>query len=126
MTEENILAHYGVKGMKWGRRRSRSQIDANSSEDAKTAAAASAKVKSSGTNSLSNKELQGLITRKNLEKQYKTLSGNKGAAQRGADLLKWAVSKNGKRTLSTVGSAAATVGAAGTVAILKKTGYPFG
>lgn len=116
-TADDILAHYGIKGMRWGVRRSQAQldlidshtghrtpirynpkkatvernadgslkitassarehrkiqkqIDRHPSQDHQNASAAMAKAKKGGTKSLSNKELQDLITRMNLEKQY--------------------------------------------------------
>lgn len=68
------LTHHGVKGQKWGvitRRRGGSQP---SSDDAKAAADAKAKIKVGGTKVLSNKDLQSLVTRMNLEQQYSRLS----------------------------------------------------
>lgn len=51
----NELAHFGVKGMRWGvRKKSKSKPRKNISE-------------------MSNQELQDHITRGNLEKQYKSL-----------------------------------------------------
>lgn len=70
---EEFLAHFGVKGMKWGVRRSE-QKRAASSDDANAASDAKAKVKKAGgTHALSNKELQDLVTRMNLEKQFNSL-----------------------------------------------------
>jgi len=76
-----VLEHYGVKGMKWGVRRSDAELAKASSEpkaptsaDSKAASAAQAKINKSGTQSLSNQELQGLITRMNLERQYSTMT----------------------------------------------------
>ena len=71
-TMNEFLSHYGIKGMRWGVRRSRSQID-SSSEDHRTAQSAKKKAKKGGVKSLSNKELQDLITRMNLEKQYSSV-----------------------------------------------------
>jgi hypothetical protein len=68
-TVNEFLTHYGIKGMRWGVRRTRSQID-SSSEDHRNAQSAKTKAKKGGVKSLSNKELQDLITRMNLEKQY--------------------------------------------------------
>lgn len=75
---DEVLAHYGVKGMHWGVRRSEAQLAKSSkstdSEDATTAKAAASKAKSHGTDSLSNKELQSLVNRMNLEQQYSKLN----------------------------------------------------
>lgn len=75
---EKALAHFGVRGMKWGVRRTRSQIDSGASEDHTNAKAAREKArKGGGTKALSNKELQDLITRANLETQYAKISPSK-------------------------------------------------
>jgi hypothetical protein len=72
-TVEDVLEHFGVKGMKWGVRKNRS---GSASEDAQRADAARKKIKTEGgTKALSNKELQDLVTRMNLEQQYSTLTG---------------------------------------------------
>lgn len=68
---DNILAHYGRKGMKWGvRRRSSSSSNEPASEDYKKAVVS----RSKSSSSLSNDEMQGLITRMNLEQQYTRLT----------------------------------------------------
>jgi hypothetical protein len=90
------LAHYGIPGMKWGRRKSRGpSVEVptgpqpvvirqnkkgnlettggrghNPSEDAQKAAALRQKAHASGTHSLSNQELQTLVNRMNLEANY--------------------------------------------------------
>lgn len=66
---ENILKHFGVKGMRWGLRRTPAEIHG----DHAVADAARKKAKKHGTKALSNKELQDLITRANLEQQYSRL-----------------------------------------------------
>lgn len=68
---DDAMAHFGVRGMRWGTRRGHTSSPA--SEDSQRATAAGKKAKKS-TNSLSNKELQDLVTRMNLERQYSTLS----------------------------------------------------
>jgi len=88
--EEDELAHYGVKGMKWGTRREPTAITVktrpgkrvktyggkrqSASEDAIRVAGTRQKAKKSTTDSLSNKELQDLVARMNLEQQYARLS----------------------------------------------------
>ena len=78
------LSHYGVKGMHWGVRRSESGGGGSSpapkaapkprmSEDAKTVEKAFGKIDRGGTDALSNHELQGVVTRLNLEQQYSRL-----------------------------------------------------
>lgn len=76
MSEVEYLAHYGVKGMRWGvRKKDRgSSDDGPKSEDASRARAHRSTVKKGGTDALSNKELQELVTRLNLEQQYSRLN----------------------------------------------------
>lgn len=89
---DHILKHHGVLGMKWGRRRSREELASVSVKersnpqvkttirtkggkglpahpDAIAAKVITQKLKKSGTHALSNKELQDLATRTNLEAQ---------------------------------------------------------
>lgn len=68
----NDITHFGVKGMKWGvRRQAKRQA---SSDDARNAQDSKVKVKKAkGTHVLSNKELQDLVTRMNLEQQFDKL-----------------------------------------------------
>jgi hypothetical protein len=98
-TLDEVLEHYGIKGMKWGVRRSREQLarargdgpvqkarakrSAKKAEiakrrapspEAKEKADALAKAKKDGVHTLSNKELQALNKRLNLEKNYKELT----------------------------------------------------
>lgn len=76
MSEVEYLAHYGVKGMRWGvRKKDRgSSDDGPKSEDARRARDHRSTVKKGGTDALSNKELQELVTRLNLEQQYSRLN----------------------------------------------------
>lgn len=69
-----FLYHHGIKGMRWGVRRTRSQLDADSHEvSVKKATTEKIKKNRGSTDSLSNKELQDLVTRMNLEQQYTRL-----------------------------------------------------
>lgn len=99
-TFEDFLEHYGVKGMKWGVRKtpggpsstqvfvkkgrirgvelsSRKQQDDTPSEDAARAAIGKQLVRQHSTDRLSNRELQALVTRMNLEQQYDRLRPRK-------------------------------------------------
>lgn len=95
-----FLAHYGVKGMKWGVRqasavttqehidsglaRRQTKITAKGGEaapahtDAVKAAVAKQVIKKSGTNALSTQELRDLANRLQVEAQVKTLMSSKG------------------------------------------------
>jgi hypothetical protein len=78
-TLEEFLEHHGVKGMKWGVRRSNpsgssSSSSHPSSEDAKRAKASAAIAKTHGTHALSNQDLQHLVSRTDLEQRYSKLS----------------------------------------------------
>jgi len=68
-TLDEVMEHFGVKGMHWGVSKS-----GPTSSDAQNAKGHRAVVKKSGTQALSNKDLQELVTRMNLEQQYSKLS----------------------------------------------------
>lgn len=95
------LSHHGIKGMRWGVRRKAIGSDQEvvvrttpskfskknkikttggkslpPSDDAVRSAINSQKAKKSGTTALSNKELQDLVTRMNLEQQFSRLQAN--------------------------------------------------
>lgn len=73
-TLEDVMQHYGVKGMHWGVRKRRSADSGPTSSDATKAKTHAATVKAHGTKALTNKELQDLVTRMNLEQQFSNLS----------------------------------------------------
>jgi hypothetical protein len=73
---EMLIKHFGVKGMKWGVRRSRSSGSSRHpvSPDASKASALKGTVRKHGTSALSNADLQHLVTRLNLERQHSQLN----------------------------------------------------
>ena len=69
------VEHHGVKGMHWGiTRAAKPTSDITPSQDHSKAAEVKSKIKTGGTKAVSNEELQRVITRINLERQYSTLN----------------------------------------------------
>ena len=71
---DSFLAHYGVKGMKWGVRKATSHP---ASEDSAVASSYKLRAQKQGIHTLSNKELQTYINRANLEQQFNRLNKKK-------------------------------------------------
>ena len=79
---DQFLSHFGVRGMRWGVHRSRSsraaaargQASRHVSPDAARAMQLKGTVRRHGTQALSNKDLQDLVTRMNLESQHGKLN----------------------------------------------------
>jgi RimJ/RimL family protein N-acetyltransferase len=72
---EDILAHYGVKGMHWGQRKKNNPASTDSASATKTKTAA----KKQGLHTVSNAELQAAIRRMQLEQDFKRLKVNEQA-----------------------------------------------
>lgn len=90
----DFLAHFGVKGMKWGHRKNADgssgtkrqqsrlrKVRSEASEDADAAGMAFGKLKRQGIHTLSNKELQTVITRMNLEQQFNRVAPQSTASK---------------------------------------------
>ena len=95
---EDFLEHYGVKGMRWGKRKGKTDRSTPIpktkptkvvSADAAAAKKARDKVKEKGLSSLSNDELKKLNERMQLERNYSNLIGqNKSTVDKGHDHVK--------------------------------------
>lgn len=115
----NVLAHYGVKGMKWGVRSKGAPVPTVSvetepgkklktsggtgrkaSDDAVRAAVGLQVAKKSGIQALSNKELQEVVTRMNLERQYKSLKVDR--ANPAAKFISKLLVDTGKQQVSSI------------------------
>lgn len=89
------LYHYGIKGMKWGRRKglrlSLHRKPKVRSKERKHSDALAGKVKKTGVTSLSNKELQTLTRRMQLENDYRRTADNpyKTRARRKGEEMLW-------------------------------------
>lgn len=120
---EQELAHIGVKGMKWGVRKRRDSTSEAApdheavtvvrtssgkvstsggrghgmSEDAVNAVAIRQKARSSGRDSLSNKEMQAIITRMELEGKYaKVMAANAAPKSKGRQLVEQLLKQEGQ------------------------------
>lgn len=67
---EKILVHFGVKGMKWGKKKNPASADSARSTSVRTQA------KKKGVHTVSSTELQAAINRMQLEQNFKRLSVN--------------------------------------------------
>lgn len=88
---DDILNHSGVLGMRWGYRKAGTGTPSShkASPDSTKASSSQSKVKKAGgTHVLSNDELQHLVNRMNLEKQYSTLSTSSKSSSAGTKFLK--------------------------------------
>src|SRR6185503_11521350 len=110
----NFLAHFGVKGMRWGvRKTSSGGSSGTASTDAQDADRSRAKIKVGGTHALTTKELQSLVTRMNLERQYSTLIASQPTTlSRGHDHVRTALglANTGVQVFNLANSAAAKAG----------------
>jgi hypothetical protein len=71
---DDFIQHFGVKGMRWGVRKSGGGSPHPVSADATATTHHLATVKAHGTGALSNEELKHLVTRLGLEEQHNRLN----------------------------------------------------
>lgn len=78
MSNGDILAHYGIKGMKWGIRRTEAQLararGSSLSVTKKAPSKSSSKPKTKSISEMSDEELRSRVNRIRLENDYKSLT----------------------------------------------------
>jgi hypothetical protein len=84
-----FLAHFGRKGMKWGQRIfSRGPApDFSTMSDSQKASFAAKKARKQGVDSLSNAEMQAIVTRLNLERQLSQIKHQSSKLNRGREFV---------------------------------------
>lgn len=87
---DNELYHFGVLGMKWGRRKANSESSKSSSKKSKK------RVK---LNEISSEELEKKVKRMNLEKRYNDLLKDKKKVSEGKKLCQEMLSKSIKEAV---------------------------
>ncbi len=80
---EDILEHYGTKGMRWGVRKRRNEKDR-----AKQFKGGTGSKKSDPLKDLSDKELREILNRMQMEQQYKSLTSGRNGNSRGQDAVR--------------------------------------
>jgi len=85
MHKTEALKHYGILGMKWGKRKSRSSKSKSTST----------KKESRSVKKMSNREIQSRIKRLQLEKQYSSITAKKKS--KGRKIVESILSDSAKR-----------------------------
>ena len=99
--------HYGVKGMRWGRRKSKGQLSREAKQRYKEKKQANNIVKkrkqaANNRRSLSDGDLDAYINRLKKEKEFEKLVNSDSASRRAQNFVSSIMSDVGKRTLTTV------------------------
>lgn len=87
LSDKEYLAHYGVLGMKWGRKRSVTTSTTSNGKISKKLNSMKQAHKANKVKNLSNKELQARIDRMRLEQNYKNLKKQSTVIGRGEQLV---------------------------------------
>jgi hypothetical protein len=86
---QHFIAHFGVKGMKWGQRRPGTGTPSTHvSADHLRAQSVNHLIKTGGVKSASNDDLQTLITRLNLESQHARLTATPSRVDAGHNFIR--------------------------------------
>ena len=99
--------HYGVKGMRWGRRKSKGQLSREAKQRYKEQKQANAIVKkrkqaANSRRSLSDGDLDAYINRLKKEKEFEKLVNSDSVSRRAQNFVSSILSDVSKRTLTTV------------------------
>lgn len=87
-TVEDVLEHFGIKGMQWGvRRNAHGDSSSGASDDALRVASSKKKIKKGSTKALTTKELQDVVNRMNLEQQYSRLTAKPSKVKKGLSFV---------------------------------------
>jgi hypothetical protein len=108
--DEEVLEHYGVKGMKWGQhkrgdrdtRPGKRQTEPNSSDASRAGGITSRARSQKSTRHLSNEELEAAIKRMRLEQEFSKLSkgADKTKVQKGVSFVSKLLSDQGKQAVN--------------------------
>lgn len=108
---DDVLKHFGILGMQWGRRKARggvSKSPARKTSSVHEDAARKNQLKKKKLSQMSNEELKTLNTRLQLEKQYKELT--KADTSAGKKFVNDILTNAAKQTASTYASKVMTKG----------------
>lgn len=105
---EDFIQHHGVRGMKWGVRRTRSSVSPGSSDHRKAAA-----LKSKKLHELTNKQLKDLNERRRLEQEHIRLNPSSSPTKKAVNTV-----KTGHAAVKTI---LGVIGTAGTIYALSST-----
>lgn len=109
----NTLQHWGILGMKWGRRKARVSSGEDSSYNPSSDYSNAISIKRKKLHEMSNKEITALTTRITLERQYRELTPTKAARAK----------KRVEAAISTMGRITAAAGTITAFAALGKKAY---
>lgn len=109
-TYQAFLAHYGVVGMKWGKRKGQTHTVTSGSDGKFVKPNSSSGPKKTNISKMSNGEIEARIKRLNLEKQLKEASSSQSTTK-GRKIIGSVLENSGKQAATTILTAAAIYGA---------------